>query len=376
MRKICMYRYNSPVAFSRRLTTLIIDFLVLVIVTLMGYMLCEQINVTLPNTKTSVITKEARQIQEKLSGIIEEAHLGYMVDGNICDTGEMAEQYVITLYKFSLDELQEEYEEPLYDYYGEFKEMKANHFSGDLGNVGKQYIYNRILKEIDNENKQYYMEQDAWAYPTLRQEVAKALKVWLENKEETIKIDGVSYNGATIAEDIVRGYKKLLQEARDELCKNYEGYAEQYTDLDKLRKGLIGYKIKTLMIVYFLITIVWYVVFPIILKNGASLANKAFRMGASTKNGDEIPLWSILLKWGMKTLEYFNVVYFVLILMYSIHCKTFMEYKIFGTIKFELFYFVSVGIMILSAIMCATDKKKYRTLSDYVSSQEMKDLRE
>jgi hypothetical protein len=130
------------------------------------------------------------------------------------------------------------------------------------------------------------------------------------------------------------------------------------------------------MIVYFLITIVWYVVFPIILKNGASLANKAFRMGASTKNGDEIPLWSILLKWGMKTLEYFNVVYFVLILLYSIHSKTFMEYKIFGTIKFELFYFVSVGIMILSAIMCATDKKKYRTLSDYVSSQEMKDLRE
>ena len=376
MRKICMYRYNSPITFSRRLITLVIDFLVLVMLTLLGYILCEQISVALPNAKTNVITSEARSIQEELASLLEDAHLGYMVDGNICDTGEMAENYVTTLYRFSLDELHEEYKEPLYDYYGEFKELKANHFSGDLGNVGKQYIYNRILKEIDNENKQYYMEQDAWSCPTLRQEVAKALKEWLENKEETIKIDGVSYNGAMIAEDIVRVYKKLLQEARDELCTNYEGYADKYTDLNKLRAELIGYKIKTLTMVYFLITIVWYVVFPIILKNGASLANKVFYMGACTKNGDEVPLWSIILKWGTKILEYFNVVYFVLILLYSIHSKTFMEYKMFGTVKFELFYFISVGMMLLSAIICATDKKKYRTLSDFVSAQEMKDLRE
>lgn len=376
MRKICIYRYNSPVTFSRRLSTLIIDFLVLIIATLMGYMLCEQINATLPDTKMSVITKEASRIQKDLANLIEEAHLGYMVDGNICDTGEMAEQYVTTLYKFSLDEFQEEYEEPLYDYYGEFKEMKANHFSGELGNVGKQYIYNRILKEIDNESKQYYIEQDAWAYPTLRQEVAKALKMWMEKQEETIQIDGVSYNGAKIAEDIVRVYKTLLQEAREELCTKYEGYADKYTDLDKLREELIGYKIKTLIMVYFVITIVWYVVFPIILKNGASLPNKAFHMGACTKNGDEVPVWSVFLKWGMKTVEYFNVVYFVLILLYSIQSKIFMEYKIWSTVNFKLFYFISVGSMILSAIICATDKKKYRTLSDFVSMQEMKDFRE
>jgi len=376
MRNICIYRYNNPVTFSRRLITLVIDFLVLVMLTLFGYLLCEQVSTAFPNAKVNVITGEAREIQAELASLLEEAHLGYMVDGNICDTGKMAEQYVTTLYKFSLDELQGEYEEPLYDYYGEFKEMKGNYFSGDLGNVGKQYIYNRVLEEIDNENKQYYMEQDAWAYPTLRLEVAKALKEWLENKEETIKIEGVSYNGATIAEDIVSVYKKLLQEARDELCTNYEGYADKYADLDKLREELIGYKTKTLIMVYFLITIVWYVVFPMILKNGASLVHKAFHMGSCTKSGDEVPVWSIILKWGMQTLEYFNVVYFVLILLYSIQSKAFMEYKIFGMVKFEYFYFISVGMMILSAIICASDKKKYRTLSDFISMQEMKDLRE
>ena len=376
MRKICIYRYNSPVTFSRRLITFIIDFLVLVMVTLFGYILCEQVNAALPNTKANVITQEAKTLQGELTELLETAHLGYMVDGNICSTGEMAENYVTTLYLFSLDELHEEYEEPLYYYYGNFKETHANHFVGDLGNIGEQYIYNRILEEIDNENKQYYAEQDTWAYPMLRKEAATALKEWLENKQETTTIDDVSYNGAKIAEDIVQVYKTLLQEARDELCSGYKGYAEKYGSLNNLRNDLVGYKIRTLIFVYLFITVIWYIVFPTILKNGASLSNRMFKMGACTKNGEEIPLWSVILKWGMKTLKYFNVIYFVLILLYSINSKTFMDYRILGNVKFSTFYVISAGLMILGVVCCAVDKKKYRTLSDFISMQEMKDLRD
>lgn len=376
MRRICMYRYNSPVTFSRRLITLVIDFLVFMMLTLFGYILCEQVNVVLPNTKTNVITGEARAIQKELVSLLEEAHLGYMVDGNICDTGDMAENYVTTLYRFSLDELHEEYKEPLYHYYGNYKEMQANNFVGDLGNVGEQYIYNRILQEVDNENKQYYVEQDSWAYPILRKEVATALKEWLENKQETTTIDEVSYNGAKIAEDIVRVYKLLLQEARYELCSGYEGYAEKYQSLNNLRNELVGCKITQLILVYLVITIIWYIVFPVFLKNGASLSNKIFKMGACTKNGENIPFWSIVLKWGMKTLKYFNVIYFVLILLYSINSKTFMDYRVLGNVKFSVFYFISGGFMISSVVCCAVDKKKYRTFSDFISMQEMKDLRD
>ncbi|MBQ8804064.1 MAG: RDD family protein [Tyzzerella sp.] len=376
MRKISIYRYNSPITFSRRLITLVLDFLVLVVVTLFGYILCDQIVARLPNTKTHIIAEQTGDIQSELTKLLEEAYLGYVVDGNICDTGDMAEDYVTTLYQFSLDELRGEYKEPLYDYYGDFKEMRANHFSGDLGNVGEQYIYNRLLQEIDNENKQYYVEQDAWAYPMLRKEVATALREWLENKQETTTIDGISYNGAKIAEDIVQVYKSLLQEARDELCTNYEGYAEKYENLNNLRNELVGYKISTLVFVYLAITIIWYILFPIFLKNGASLSNKMFQMCACTKNGDEIPFWSIILKWGMKNIEYFNAVFFVLILLYSINSKTFMDYMIFGGVKFSTFYFTSAGFMILSVVCCAADKKKYRTLSDFISMQEMKDLRD
>lgn len=376
MRKMCMYRYNSPVAFSRRLITLIIDFLVLVLVTFIGYMLCEQVNAALLNSKANTIAEQASDIRNELAELLDEAHLGYMVDGNICSTGEMAENYITVLYQFSLDELREEYQEPLYDYYGEFKEMHASNFSGELGNVGEQYIYNRILEELDNENKQYYVKQDTWAYPMLRTEVATALKEWLENKQETTTIDDVSYNGGKIAEDLVQMYKKLLQEARDELCSSYEGYAKKYSSLSALRNDLVEYKIKTIVVVYMLITIVWYIMFPIILKNGASISNKVFNMGACTKNGDEISVLNIIIKWIIKFFKYFNVIYFVLILLYSVNSKSFMDYRILGNVKFSMLYFVSAGFMILSVIGCAADSKKYRTLSDLVSAQEMKDLRD
>jgi len=371
-----MYRYNSPVTFSRRLITLVIDFFVLLLITLLGYILCEQVNAVLPNTKANVITGEAREIQEELVSLLEEAHLGYMVDGNICDTGDMAENYVTTLYRFSLNELHEEYKEPLYDYYGNFKEMQANNFVGDLGNVGKQYIYNRILQEVDNENKQYYVEQDSGAYPILNKEVATALKEWLESKEEITEIGDISYNGAKIAEDIVQVYKLLLQEAREELSSGYEGYAEKYETLNTLRNELAGCKIRMLIFVYLIITIIWYIVIPDLLKNGATIFNKIFKMGACLKNGEKIPFWSVILKWVLKTLKYFNVVYFVLIMLYGINSKTFMDYRIIGSVKFGLFYIISVGIMVVSVICCAVDKKKYRTLSDFISVQEMKDLRD
>ena len=376
MRKICMYRYNSPITFSRRLITLVIDFLVLVMLTLLGYILCEQVSVALPNAKANVITGEAKEIQQELASLLEEAQLGYMVDGNICDTGEMAENYVTTLYRFSLDELHEEYKEPLYEYYGNFKEMQANNFVGALGNVGEQYIYNRMLQEIDNETNQYYVEQDSWTYPMLKTEVATALKEWLENKEETTEIEGASYNGAKIAEDIVKAYKLLLQEAREELSSSYKGYAEKYETLNTLRNELVGYKISMLIFVYLVITIIWYMVLPALMKNGATLFNKIFKMGACMRTGECVSIWSVILKWMVKTIKYFNVVYFVLIMLYSINSKTFMDYRIIGNIKFRLFYVISVGIMVISVICSATDKKNYRTLSDLVSMQKMKDLRD
>lgn len=376
MRKICMYRYNSQITFSRRLITLVVDFLVLVTLALFGYILCEQVSVALPNAKANVITGEAREIQEEIASLLEEAHLGYIADGNICDTGEMAENYVTTLYRFSLDELHEEYKEPLYDYYGEFKEMQANNFVGDLGNVGEQYIYNRMLQETDNETNQYYVEQDSWTYPMLKKEVATALKEWLENKKETTEFEGVSYNGAKIAEDIVRVYKLLLQEAREELSSGYKGYADKYETLNTLRNELVGYKIGILIFVYLVITIIWYIVFPALMKNGATLSNKIFKMGACMRNGECVSIWSVIIKWMVKTIKYFNVVYFVLIMLYSINSKTFMDYRIIGNIKFRLFYIVSVGVMVISVICCATDNKNYRTLSDLVSMQKMKDLRD
>lgn len=376
MRKFCMFRYNNPVTFSRRIITLVIDFLILLILTLLCYLSYEQISAKMTNAKTSVITEEARELQGDISSLLEEAHLGYMVNGNICDTGEMAENYVTTLYKYSLDELHEEYTDPLYLYYGEYKQMHANEFVSNVGNIGNQYVNNRMMQQVENDSKQYYEWIDSWSYPMLRSEVATALKAWMEEQKETITIREKEYNGAKIAEDIVSVYKLLMEEARNEFASNYSGYAEQYERLSELRSELVGCKIKALLSIYLMITIVWYLIFPMLLKNGASVSNKIFKMGACTKRGDEIPLWSIVLKWLMKILKYFYVIYFVLILLYSINSKTFMDYRIFGNLKLSILYFVSTGVMIISIVCCAMDKKKYRTLSDLVSMQEMKDIRE
>jgi hypothetical protein len=53
-----------------------------------------------------------------------------------------------------------------------------------------------------------------------------------------------------------------------------------------------------------------------------------------------------------------------------------MDYRILGNVKFSTFYVISAGLMILGVVCCAVDKKKYRTLSDFISMQEMKDLRD
>ena len=131
-----------------------------------------------------------------------------------------------------------------------------------------------------------------------------------------------------------------------------------------------------LIFVYLVITIIWYMVLPALMKNGATLFNKIFKMGACMRTGECVSIWSVILKWMVKTIKYFNVVYFVLIMLYSINSKTFMDYRIIGNIKFRLFYVISVGIMVISVICSATDKKNYRTLSDLVSMQKMKDLRD
>ncbi len=375
MFKICIYKYNSPVTFSRRLITLLMDFMIIIFMTIFGFLACETLLSKMTELRYNQQVVQAREIREELTKMIAESRLGYAVDGTIVDLGKMSEDYIKNLCKNSLGESEKSYEEPLFYYYGSFKENHAEKFSKDLGNTGIQYIYGRMLECVSDDTEQYFVKQGVTAIPQLEKPAAIALQAWLEDEEETTEIAGVVYDGAKIAEDLTKMYKELMREAREEFTLNYEDYSKKYEHLNQLQTQMIEAKIVQLLLVYLVVMTIYYLVVPSLLKNGTSLSNKLFHMVGCMKNGYEVTFWSVLLKWIMKMLGYFSIVYLVLILLYNINSKAFMDYRVFGIVKFSNFYFVSLGVMLLSVGCCASDKAKYRTLSDFVSGQEMKDLR-
>lgn len=344
MFKISIYRYNEPVIFSRRIITLLMDFLIIVFVTLIGFLACDTFVATNPAHPFNQNVGKAREVQEELVSMIEETKLGYKVENNICEAGEMTENY---LKNMSLGEE----EEILTYYYGTFKEEHAEQFLSEGGTT------------------------ETYVDPQLKEEEVIALKNWLENEQETTEMNGEVYDGARVSEELAKMYQELIVQAREDFTSNYQPYVETYEQLAKYQVQMIEAKGIQLLLVYFTVMTIYYLLLPLILKNGASLSNKLFSMAACSTQGEEVPFWSVILKWIMKMIGYFNIVPVILVLLYSINSKMFMDYSILGMVKISTLYYVSMIVLLLSVICCAADKKNGRTLSDIVSGQMMKDLR-
>lgn len=179
-----------------------------------------------------------------------------------------------------------------------------------------------------------------------------------------------------LSAELQEKYEALEPETGEEAAVRELTGTKEYAELTVLRESLIRNKMHELAVVYLVLSLLYFMVLPLLLKNRVSLTEHMFSMAACMRSGNQVPFWSVLLKWAGEAVTYFNVMYIVLILTYSENSTAFFRQEFLFGVRFSAFYFLSLGMLALSFVSCAAGKKNHQTLSDLISGQLMKDIRE
>lgn len=383
MKKLSLYKNNLNITFSRRLITFLLDYIVILFVTMFTFILIDSINLNNDNSSLYKIQNEAQQTQNQLIDIMEESRLGYGNDNSINDSSIISDKYIYTLVYNSLDKNVENKdiytpkllkEDSLNYYYSIYKvENKNNYLNYEQGSVGTSYINDLIILEANKESNILFIKDNQ---VLMTYEYAKALDNFIVLGKEISDVNGVCVNGSDTYSILYKVFNQLLQNAKEDLMTNNKLYLDCFDKFNEVRNKMIGYKWIELFISFSIICFVYHFIIPLIFKDGSTISMKLFHMSSCDKDGYHVGMVSMLLKFVSEYITFLNVVFIIVTFLYNTNSRIFLQYKIFDLIPMTILYAISILYLIVSLAFTSFKSMNYQSLSDKISNQILKDTRE
>lgn len=383
MKKLSLYKNNLNITFSRRLITVLLDYIVILFVSMFTFIIIDTASLNNSNSTLHNIQNEAYQTQNKLINIMEESKLGYGNDNSINDSSIISDKYVYTLVYNALDHnsIDESIYKPkllkedsLNYYYSIYKvNNKDNYANYNNENVGTSYINNLILSVVNKETNILFIVDNQVFMKT---EYAKALNDFIVSGNENTIDNGVSISGSDTYSILYKAFNQLIQNAKEDLMTNNKLYVSTFEKFNTIRNQMIGFKWKELIISYSIICFIYYLLIPFVIKDGATISMKLFHMSACDKAGYHVSPISIFLKFVSEYVTFFNVLFIIVTFLYNTNSKIFLQYKIFDVIPMSTIYVISIIYLIISLSFTSFKSMNYQSLSDKFSNQIVKDTRE
>ena len=86
MKRLSLYKNNGNVTFSRRLIIFLLDYMIMLFITMILFLMSDSILTNAKNSKLNKINESTSSYQVELIKIMEESNLGYGSDNSINDS--------------------------------------------------------------------------------------------------------------------------------------------------------------------------------------------------------------------------------------------------------------------------------------------------
>lgn len=387
MKDISLYKYYANCPFSKRFGAFLCEFFLILITTLglfitFDYSISQAEGSIFKELNDKVSTK-----QQELISLISESKLLTFENNEATTMNEIFDNYIvnltytsITYYSYnSIDEtyyekenvhndLNSNYEhDRLNYYYSVFKvENQEDYLSINLNESGLSYYKELILKSVNNDESKYF--DSKLTYPLLTRENAIALDEYFIKGNKSVELDdGKIIDTDTLYLDLFNATSNNFDKASKEYAQNYIPYLNLLTEFNNARDNVVIAKILELVIIYFLISFIYYLLLPILFKNGQTIVNKFMRIGFCSRNGNALKWYQNIPKFINFFIAHFIVTALILVLLYSGNSILFFNYKLFGFLNFYIFYILALVYLVVDALFGVFNKKEHLTISDYAS---------
>lgn len=379
MTDINFYADSEPVTRGRKLGALVLDYLTLLILTLLFFVASDAIGQQTGSVKS--LTDQASQSRDNLYSLVESSKLDEVDDstGGLVGSSALVKRNIYEATLASLkkngktdisqatyagyDAITPETDNAYY-FYTSFKKANKENFSlaDEDRAVADVASYRSLL--VSKVTVDYFETGD---YPYLTLANAEALDNYL--RDDTYAI------GKTIYDNLTAGYGQLLSLGSQEFITYYAPYVKEnqtFTD-----KTTLLYKIKhcEVLVSYVLGILLVYFAAPLILKNGMTTTDKILKIGVTTSEG-KTPSWLSLLGHSLLlAVAYVSVLPLVFFCYYGVNALSLLDISLLPNVSLMILGLASLLLMIFSFVLTFINPNRKQTISEFLSGQIMKDGR-
>lgn len=199
---------------------------------------------------------------------------------------------------------------------------------------------------------------DEGEYPLLTTESAEAVYDYLKNSDASDKVFA----------DVKTAYSSLVEECVGDFMDNSNAYATMQQNYGYASEKLYKTYIYALLIVYLLSMTVFYLILPLVLKDGQTLFMRLFRLRCVNYDTQNIGAGQVVVRFVCQLLLNLFVPLFILLL--SMDISTFSVVIFVSFLRFFNLFAVGTLALVLTAcnmIFTFYSKKKKQTLSEFIA---------
>lgn len=382
--KSSFYKDALPAKRSRKVGAAVLDYLLMLIVSVLFFLGANAVTEALPFMKEK--EAEITGVQKEMSSLIEESKIGSLKDGSFESVETITKNYLYRLAHYSLIKGGEKEEDisPLiraypaitptsdncYYYYSSFKADHTSDYAKQENAIFGASDYITTLSKDLSFTFLYEEEGEYAYYPYLDSDTSLALQEYMNGNEKFEK-------GSRIYSVIHDRYRNLLENGVKEFQTDFKPYADLNSKNNEIKTSLYGVRILEFFFAYTCGSLIAYLLVPLLLKDGRTLSDKSLSLAYVKKSDGERPeFWRILVQFAFRYVGGIGTMAFLAFIAYGASSIDLIFHTFWGFLSL-------LGLLIFTCLYALTsfavtffDKEKKYTLSEFFSGIVLKDGKE
>lgn len=365
---------SFPAKRTKKVGARALDYFLLIIISVLFFVLTNLVVESLPAIKE----KESRlsSIQDEMISLVEESKLGEYENGSYLSNEDIASNYLHRLIyrsllnaKVSEDDIPsslslryqpiDKESDNLYYYYASFKPAHIDEYLSVEGINGAINYSETLSKDLEIS---FLIVDD---YPLLNEDDAHKAKNYL--------LDSSYVPGKAIYESLADRYKSLLEEAINEFESSYVPFLSRSSAHTSLKESLYGLRRIEAAISYALGVLVYFLLLPLFLKDGRTIADKAMNIAYCTNKGERPSIINLSIRVVIIFFEFSSILSFIPFIIYGSSAIDLLYLPFLWGISFLSIAIFSFVFMLLSFLSSFIEKERKCFTSEFLSQMLAKD---
>lgn len=246
-----------------------------------------------------------------------------------------------------------------YNYYVKFKVDNIDSFAYEKENCGISYYKSTYFSYTSSS---YFTGDD---YPSISYESCEMIDEYIRNS---------SYSkGEEIYTSIYEAYATILQKGMSDIQANYNPFISLNLIYEKMCDKIVTVRNIELFISYIIVIFIVYFMFPLIFKDGRTLAMKVLKIGAVNKDNNAVTIKNLLIKFCITFIEMFSIIVITPFIFYSTDALELVGISIIFNISYLSLGLFSLIVMLFSFILSFLLRDTRQTLTEFLSMEILKD---